>query len=98
MPRYDYQCRKCENVFEITRSINDSSDVICPHCESKDTKKLISAPAISFRGAGFYKTDSKVLAETKIEKKVETPKVAAAENKSQEKPKDLPKVDNKISS
>lgn len=58
MPRYDYQCGKCENIFEITRSISDSSDVLCSKCKSKDTKKLISIPAITFKGGGFYKTDS----------------------------------------
>lgn len=70
MPTYDYQCEKCENVFEIKRSINDVSSVICPDCNNEKTRKLISIPAITFKGSGFYKNDAKSNT-SKTEKKTE---------------------------
>lgn len=56
MPLYEYKCQKCgENVESIQR-VSDPPYTICPHCGG-ELKKLFSAPAIQFKGSGFYKTD-----------------------------------------
>ena len=65
MPRFDYQCLSCNEIFEVTRSFGDKSESTCPKCGSNETKKLITPPAIHFKGEGFYVTDST----KKVEKK-----------------------------
>lgn len=55
MPLYEYQCPKCER-FEIIRKFSDSPLAACPTCGS-EVQKLPSAPAIQFKGSGWYVTD-----------------------------------------
>jgi putative FmdB family regulatory protein len=59
MPLYDYQCEKCENVFEVERPLTATGSVRCPSCGSTKTAKVFSAAGIVFKGSGFYVTDSK---------------------------------------
>lgn len=56
MPLYEYLCNQCKQRVEIIQSIKDDPITVCPRCGG-DVKKLISAPAIQFKGSGFYKTD-----------------------------------------
>jgi len=74
MPLYEYQCTNCSERVEIIQRIADPPYGHCPKCGG-DMKKLISAPAIQFKGSGFYKTDyaAKPAAE-KTETKSEAPK------------------------
>ena len=55
MPLYEYQCPKCGR-FEVIRKFSDSPLTSCPTC-GKDIQKLLSAPAIQFKGTGWYITD-----------------------------------------
>ena len=55
MPLYEYQCPKCGR-FELIRKFSDESVTKCPTCGS-DVQKLLSAPAIQFKGTGWYITD-----------------------------------------
>ncbi len=57
MPIYEYKCSDCDNHFDLMRKMDDSSDVVCPKCGGTSVNKLISAPAIRFKGAGFYLND-----------------------------------------
>ncbi|MCB1187967.1 zinc ribbon domain-containing protein [bacterium] len=59
MPLYDFQCEACGKVFEVERSMTDTSTETCPKCGSKKTVKVFSSAGISFKGSGFYVTDSK---------------------------------------
>jgi putative FmdB family regulatory protein len=77
MARYDYQCQNCKQIFEIVKSIHDTSIPECMHCGNKKTKKCLSLPAISFRGSGFYRTDNVKSVFQKA--KIETPKVEKIE-------------------
>lgn len=81
MPLYEYQCTNCGERAEILQRVNDPPYEHCPKCGA-EMKKLLSAPAIQFKGSGFYKTDyaSKPAAapETKSESKAE----AKSETKS----------------
>ena len=56
MPIYEYQCNQCSERHEILQSISDAPLEHCAKCGG-DMKKLLSSPAIQFKGSGFYKTD-----------------------------------------
>jgi putative FmdB family regulatory protein len=79
MPIYEYQCTQCSERTEIIQNLNDPPYSHCPKCGG-EMKKLVSAPAIQFKGSGFYKTDyasgstssSAAKTETKSETKSET--------------------------
>jgi len=77
MPLYEYQCQACGERVEVIQRLSDPPYAHCPKC-SGDMKKLFSAPAIQFKGSGFYKTDyssskpSASSSESKTESKTET--------------------------
>lgn len=56
MPIYEYVCDDCARKTEVIQQIQERPLKICPHCGGK-VKKAFSAPAIQFRGSGFYITD-----------------------------------------
>jgi putative FmdB family regulatory protein len=58
MPTYDYRCKECGHQFEIHQSFADDALTTCPECQGA-LKKIFSAVGISFKGSGFYKTDSR---------------------------------------
>ena len=58
MPIYDYRCDHCGHVFSAVQSFNDNALEKCPNC-GKSPRRLISTPAIVFKGSGWYKTDSR---------------------------------------
>ena len=68
MPTYEYACAKCGHQFEVVQSFSDAPISICPECGG-EVKKIYSNIGVVFKGAGFYKNDSR-----KESKKVETPK------------------------
>ena len=55
MPLYEYECEKCGR-FERIQKFSDQPISRCPECEG-EVEKLISSPAIRFKGSGFYITD-----------------------------------------
>jgi putative FmdB family regulatory protein len=84
MPIYEYQCNDCRERHEIIQKISDPPLEHCPKCGGT-MKKLISSPAIQFKGSGFYKTDyasgsSSSASSTKSESKSES------DSKSESKP------------
>jgi putative FmdB family regulatory protein len=56
MPIYEYQCKKCKEVFEIFHKIDEECKVTCPKCLGQ-AKKLISATNFVLKGSGFYVND-----------------------------------------
>ena len=56
MPLYEYQCDACGHRFEQIRKFSDSPLEACPSC-SGAVRKLVSSPAIQFKGTGWYVTD-----------------------------------------
>ena len=56
MPLYEYQCRKCHSLMERIQKFSDPPLTICPHCGG-ELEQLISAPAVQFKGSGWYVTD-----------------------------------------
>ena len=57
MALYEYLCGSCGKLTEVIQSHRDKPLKICPHCGAKALKKQFSAPAIQFKGSGFYITD-----------------------------------------
>ena len=55
MPLYEYQCDRCGR-FEIIQKFSDAALKVCPTCGGV-VQKLLSAPAIQFKGTGWYVTD-----------------------------------------
>lgn len=58
MPTYDYRCTACGARFEAWQKFTDEPIRVCPTC-SGPAQRVIHAPAITFKGSGFYITDSK---------------------------------------
>jgi putative FmdB family regulatory protein len=53
MPLYEYECTACHKHTEKIQKFSDTEITICPHCGGK-LERVISAPAISFKGGGWY--------------------------------------------
>ena len=58
MPLYDYRCHKCGEVFEVRQKFADAVLTVHDTCGG-DLERLISLPAIQFKGTGWYVTDYK---------------------------------------
>jgi putative FmdB family regulatory protein len=56
MPLYEYQCQKCGHRFERIQRFSDPMVKKCPECGGK-VEQMISAPAVQFKGSGWYVTD-----------------------------------------
>jgi putative FmdB family regulatory protein len=55
LPLYEYECPAC-GTFERVQKFSDPILTVCPTCQ-KPVEKLLSAPAIQFKGTGWYVTD-----------------------------------------
>ena len=56
MPLYEYQCDACGHRFEHIQKFSDPLLSVCPQC-GDPIRKLVSSPAIQFKGTGWYVTD-----------------------------------------
>jgi putative FmdB family regulatory protein len=56
MPNYEYLCKKCGHRFEEIRKFSDKHLKKCPECGGV-LEQVISAPAVQFKGSGWYVTD-----------------------------------------
>jgi putative FmdB family regulatory protein len=56
MPLYEYRCKQCGHRFERIQSFSADDVKECPKCHG-EVERLISAPAVQFKGSGFYSTD-----------------------------------------
>lgn len=92
MPIYEYECRKCKAHTEAFQKVNDKPLTKCPKCGGR-LEKRISAPAIQFKGSGWYVTDyagkatkgEKSESEAKTEKSEKTDKKATKESSASSK-------------
>lgn len=90
MPIYEYECLNCGETFEKRQSFNDEPVADCPNGH-KDTRRLLAAPAIVFKGSGFYINDSRSSKDSlngagksdKSETKTETKSESKSEAKSE---------------
>jgi putative FmdB family regulatory protein len=58
MPTYEYRCKSCGEHLEVVQSFTDDPLTECPSCGG-DLRKVFGSIGISFKGSGFYKTDSR---------------------------------------
>jgi putative FmdB family regulatory protein len=56
MPLYEYKCDSCGATFELIQRFSDPPVVVCRVCGAP-VHKVLSAPAIRFKGSGWYVTD-----------------------------------------
>src|SRR5882757_4451664 len=56
MPLYEYECKKCHHRFERIQKFSDPHVKKCPKCGGP-IEQVISAPAVQFKGSGWYVTD-----------------------------------------
>jgi putative FmdB family regulatory protein len=58
MPTYEYRCKACEHQFDAVQSFTDDALTECPECGGP-LRKVFGNVGITFKGSGFYKTDSR---------------------------------------
>ncbi len=58
MPTYEYACKECGQQFETVQSFHDDPLTVCSNCGGR-LRKVFGNIAITFKGSGFYKTDSR---------------------------------------
>lgn len=97
MPLYEYQCTKCGHRFEKIQKFSDKKIRKCPQCGGP-VEQVISAPAVQFKGSGWYVTDYAKKSSTattsdggKESKKEEKPKTETAAKESTTKKADKQK-------
>ena len=56
MPLYEYRCKSCGHQFEKIQSFSAPEEKECPQCHG-EVERLLSAPAIQFKGSGWYVSD-----------------------------------------
>ena len=100
MPLYEYQCYVCKHHFELIQRVDDATTVRCPRCKG-EVRRLLSAPALQFKGSGWYVTDygkgnggrKTALAKTEESSAAESP--GSSEAKAETKPKPADKAESK---
>jgi putative FmdB family regulatory protein len=56
MPNYEYSCKRCGQIFEVRQKFSDQPLVTHEGCGG-EVERLVSAPALQFKGTGWYVTD-----------------------------------------
>jgi putative FmdB family regulatory protein len=56
LPLYEYECSNCHHRFEKIESFSAPAEQACPKC-GQTAERQLAAPAIQFKGTGWYVTD-----------------------------------------
>ncbi len=67
MPTYDYACQDCGQSIEVMHGVNDTGPGVCANCGGP-MRKLLSTPAILFKGSGWAKKDARSAAKPSASK------------------------------
>lgn len=59
MPTYEYQCKSCKAVYELRQGFDAETTHKCEECGKGTAKRILSTPAVVFKGGGWYATDSR---------------------------------------
>ncbi len=86
MPLYEYQCPKCGHRFERIQKFSDPDPKKCPQCGAGKLERLLHAPAVQFKGSGWYVTDYGRKSAPSGKSQEQKPAESSA-SKSEEKPK-----------
>lgn len=95
MPLYEYACHRCGKTFEVRQKFSDAPLTTHEDCGGS-VERLLSPPALQFKGSGWYITDygkngsspseTKAKADNKTESKAESKSESKTESKSESKP------------
>jgi len=58
VPTYAYRCADCGHAFDIHQAFTDDSLTVCPECSGR-LRKQYGSVGVTFKGSGFYRTDSR---------------------------------------
>ena len=58
MPTYAYACTACDHAFDAVQSFSDDPLSVCPECDGR-LRKVYGSIGVTFKGSGFYRTDSR---------------------------------------
>lgn len=99
MPLYEYECKKCHHRLERIQKFSDPHIKKCPECGGR-LEQVISAPAVQFKGSGWYVTDyakgsSSATSSSNGDSKAESKKETKAEDKPKTDDKPKKKADKK---
>jgi len=93
MPTYEYRCKDCGEHLEVVQAFTDDALTECPACKGQ-LRKVFGNIGITFKGSGFYKTDSRsktsaaksdAKADSSSDKKTETPSSEKSDSKPEPK-------------
>lgn len=90
VPLYEYECKKCGHRFEKIQKFSDEPEKVCPKCGG-EVEKLLSSPAVQFKGAGWYVTDYAKKGSSSSKSSSGESAPSSSEAKSDSKPADTPK-------
>ena len=95
MPTYEYACKSCGEHIEVAQSFKDAPLTECPNCGGP-LRKVFGSIGISFKGSGFYRTDSRSSkAGSKPAKSESGSESKSSESKSSDSKSDSTKSDSK---
>ena len=87
MPTYEYECTRCNHVFEEFKSIKAPKRQRCPECRCKVRLLISGGSGILFKGSGFYVNDSRPKNQETAKTSSPSPETPAkAENSDKAKP------------
>ncbi|HEU5232477.1 MAG TPA: FmdB family zinc ribbon protein [Terriglobales bacterium] len=95
MPLYEFECEKCHHRFEKIQSVS-APDPECPKCGSK-VERLLHAPAVQFKGSGWYVTDYAKSGSKADSKSGDKAASSSSESKSESKTESKPETKSKPS-
>ena len=87
MPIYEYQCQKCDNIFEVFHKIEEEVHAVCPRCLGQ-ASRIMSATNFILKGSGFYVNDYPSESRKKREKEDKEAGKPARESKKAESQKE----------
>src|SRR5215468_11779266 len=98
MPIYEYECKKCGHRFERIQRFSDPLVKKCPECGGK-VEQVLSAPAVQFKGSGWYVTDyakkGSSASKSDSDGKGDSGKEAKETKKTEKKTESKPKTESK---
>jgi putative FmdB family regulatory protein len=93
MPTYEYRCKSCGDQLEVVQAFTDDALTDCPSCGAEgQLRKVFGNIGITFKGSGFYKTDSRSGSSTSAKKDGES--TTSTETKTESKPAETKSTDS----
>jgi putative FmdB family regulatory protein len=98
MPTYEYRCKACGEDLEVVQSFTDDALTVCPACGG-ELRKVFGNIGITFKGSGFYRTDSRTNGRKKADAKPSESKAESSgdSSKGESKSTDTKTSDTKTS-